>query len=377
METRAQVFLSYAPEDEDGVEKLYGELASRGFKPWMRRRDLLPGEIWRSSIVSAIKASSFFVMCLSRHSVGQRGPLQKEVADALQIWQEMLDSDIYLIPVLLEECEVPDALHRFHCARLYEENGLTQLMRALEAGMRRRTEPIKPESAERIAFRFQAERYGLGYERLGVHCTIQPDGSAIIERDVLLEAFSELDTIDTFLMVTEKNSPPREPIEDRSLVSQTAGKTLAREVVLGKQGASLTRVRVIPSLRPRERLHFCFRQAAPAGAFAIGLTPAQMEARGSREDHFGWTINRPTGALHLTLRFPPSFMPIWHDREVSYAEALFGSTGLQIPQRTERERLRGPFLVETAPQQYELTLDVDYPMVGLVYRIKWQPPCYA
>lgn len=374
METRAQVFLSYAPEDEAIVEKLYTELLNRGFKPWMRTKDLLPGEIWRSSVVSAIKHSSFFVICLSPNSVGQRGPLQKEIADALQVWQEMLDSDIYLIPVLLEHCEVPESLGRFHCARLFEEKGWTDLMRALEVGMRRRTEPIQPESAERIAYRFHAERYGLGYEQLDVGCAIRADGSATVERQVLLEAFSELDAIDTFLMVPEKTVGNQfRALQDAEPICDTPGKTLRLEKIPGKGGASLARIRVIPSLRPREKLQFSLCQEAPAGTFAVGLSHEQLEQRGTRADYLGWTINRPTGFLHLTVTFPGQYIPVWHDREVSYAETLFGSTGLQIPQRTERERLRGPFIVETAPQRCELTLDVDYPMVGLVYRIKWQP----
>jgi hypothetical protein len=103
MRTIPQIFLSYAREDEQKVEKLYQDLCDAGFKPWMDQRDILPGEQWRFCIPQAIRNSDFFLACLSKNSVTKRGFLQKEIRDALDIWQEKLTSDIYLIPVRLED----------------------------------------------------------------------------------------------------------------------------------------------------------------------------------------------------------------------------------------------------------------------------------
>ena len=113
MKATTQIFLSYAREDEEKVENLYRKLSDAGFKPWMDKKDILPGEKWKSSIQTAIRRSDFFLACLSVNSVNKRGFLQKEIKDALDIWQEMLDSDIYLIPVRLEDCEAPERLGDF------------------------------------------------------------------------------------------------------------------------------------------------------------------------------------------------------------------------------------------------------------------------
>jgi hypothetical protein len=134
----AQIFLSYAREDEEQVDSLYRKLFDAGFKPWMDKKDILPGEKWKFTIQKAIRRSDFFLVCLSANSVNKRGFPQKEIKDALGIWQEMLDSDIYLIPVRLEGCNVPENLCDFQWVDLFEEDGWTRLVKAIQAGMERR-----------------------------------------------------------------------------------------------------------------------------------------------------------------------------------------------------------------------------------------------
>jgi len=134
----AQVFLSYAREDKAAVGSLYRRLSDAGFKPWMDGKDILPGEQWEFSIQQAIRRSDFFMVCLSANSVNKRGFLQKEIKHALSIRQEMLDSDIYLIPVRLEDCEVPESLHDCQWVDLFEKDGWTQLVKAIQVGIERR-----------------------------------------------------------------------------------------------------------------------------------------------------------------------------------------------------------------------------------------------
>ena len=137
-EPLAHVFLSYAREDEEQVDGLYRKLFDAGFKPWMDQKDILPGEKWRFSIRKAIRHSDFFLACLSANSVNKRGFLQKEIKDALDIKQGMLDSDIYLIPARLEDCEVPESLRDSQWVDLFEKDGWTRLVKAIQVGMQRR-----------------------------------------------------------------------------------------------------------------------------------------------------------------------------------------------------------------------------------------------
>ena len=108
-----QIFLCYAREDEGKVKKLYQELSDAGFKPWMDTEDIHGGQRWQSIIRQAIRRSDFFLVCLSANSVRKRGMVQREMKQALDLWQEKLEDDIYLIPVRLDDCEVPESLREF------------------------------------------------------------------------------------------------------------------------------------------------------------------------------------------------------------------------------------------------------------------------
>jgi hypothetical protein len=138
----AQIFLSYAREDRQKVESLYQQLSDAGFRPWMDTKDIFAGEKWQRSIQHALQQSQFFLACLSVTSVTKRSYLRREFREALEKRQEMLDSDIYLIPVRLEECEIPEELREHQGVDLFAEDGWTRLVKALQAGMERRGEGI-------------------------------------------------------------------------------------------------------------------------------------------------------------------------------------------------------------------------------------------
>jgi TIR domain/Effector-associated domain 7 len=138
----AQIFLSYAREDRHKVESLYQQLSDAGFRPWMDTKDILAGEKWQRSIQHALQQSQFFLACLSLTSVTKRSYLRREFREALEKRQEMLDSDIYLIPVRLEECEIPEELREHQGVDLFKEDGWTRLVEALQVGMERRGEGI-------------------------------------------------------------------------------------------------------------------------------------------------------------------------------------------------------------------------------------------
>jgi hypothetical protein len=158
VETIAQIFLSYAREDKEKVENLYQKLSETGFKPWMDTKDILPGERWPSSIRRAIRGSDFFLACLSANSIEKRGWVQREIKQALDILQGMLDRDIYLIPVRLEDCEVPESLRDIQWVDLFEDYGWTRLVEAARVGMARRVPGAKPVPTEAVGVLEAEER---------------------------------------------------------------------------------------------------------------------------------------------------------------------------------------------------------------------------
>jgi len=133
----AQIFLSYAREDQEKVEEIYEKLLAAGFKPWMDTKDILPGEDWEIAIKKAAKNSKFFIACLSHNSVTKRGFLQKEFTIALAIKEEKLEDDIYLIPLRLEICDVPERFGSIQWVDLFDDSGWVKLLKAIRVGIER------------------------------------------------------------------------------------------------------------------------------------------------------------------------------------------------------------------------------------------------
>ena len=147
-EDAPRIFLSYTRVDAGQVRSLYGRLSEAGFRPWMDKVDILPGELWENSIERAIRESDFFLVCLSPNSVNRRGQIQREIKQALDLWEEKLEDDIFLIPARLEDCEVPETLSSFQWVDLFLEEDWDMLVRAVRVGMERRA---KSETARQKA----------------------------------------------------------------------------------------------------------------------------------------------------------------------------------------------------------------------------------
>lgn len=105
-----QVFISHAKEDYNVAEKIYNFLDSENYLPWLDKKKLRPGCNWEYEIINALKKSDFIILLLSSVSVAKRGYVQKEFKKALDYHESRLIDDIYMIPILLDECIVPDNL---------------------------------------------------------------------------------------------------------------------------------------------------------------------------------------------------------------------------------------------------------------------------
>ncbi|MCI0434396.1 MAG: TIR domain-containing protein [Gemmatimonadetes bacterium] len=146
------VFISYAREDDERARNLYKRLRNAGFTPWLDRFDLIGGEDFDRATRKALKEAVFVIICLSNISIAKRGYVQRELKIALDRGQEMLRDDIYIIPVRLEPCEVPDELAGLQWVDVFEAEGWGRLIQALNTGLARRGGAVLPvqdaESAE-------------------------------------------------------------------------------------------------------------------------------------------------------------------------------------------------------------------------------------
>jgi formylglycine-generating enzyme required for sulfatase activity len=147
-EHQPRIFLCHASEDKARVEALYHQLQAAGYHPWLDKHDLLPGQDWWTEIERVISDPfNLVVVCLSDNSTSKRGVVQREIARALDVLEEMPEETIYLIPARLEACQVPRRLVGLHWVNLFEPGGFERLRGALDFEIGRREVLAEPVQA--------------------------------------------------------------------------------------------------------------------------------------------------------------------------------------------------------------------------------------
>jgi hypothetical protein len=125
------VFISHAKEDIEFAEELFDYLSEHGYSPWLDKKKLKVGSNWDYEIKKALKESTFVILLLSSTSVRKRGYIQKEFKYALEYSENKLIDDIYIIPILLDRCEVPEQLSKFQWIEVEQENFRKSILESL------------------------------------------------------------------------------------------------------------------------------------------------------------------------------------------------------------------------------------------------------
>ncbi|MGH1364770.1 MAG: toll/interleukin-1 receptor domain-containing protein [Calditrichia bacterium] len=129
----ARIFLCYAREDILAVKAVYQQLIKAGFSPWMDKKDLLLGQNWRMETSKALKTARFVMIFFSKQSVAKRGYVQREYKLALDTLEEMPEGKLFIIPVRLNECEIPERFSDIHYCDLFEKEGFELVLRTFRS----------------------------------------------------------------------------------------------------------------------------------------------------------------------------------------------------------------------------------------------------
>ena len=111
-QTKPRVFIAYVEEDLTQAKKLYRAFEKHGFRPWLDKRKLMPGQNWPRAIETAIQTSDYFIACFSRRSTSKRGSFHSELRYALACAARVPMDEIFFIPLRLDDCTVPGRISR-------------------------------------------------------------------------------------------------------------------------------------------------------------------------------------------------------------------------------------------------------------------------
>ena len=109
-EPAGHAFICYVHEDSLAVAGLARALTDAGVRVWLDKTDLWPGEDWRAKIRAAITGDALvFIACFSAASLAKRKSHHYEELNlAIDELRLRPADDPWLVPVRLDDCEVPD-----------------------------------------------------------------------------------------------------------------------------------------------------------------------------------------------------------------------------------------------------------------------------
>jgi energy-coupling factor transporter ATP-binding protein EcfA2 len=132
-----RVFLSYHDSDRDEVELIYAHLSKEGYKVWMQKKDLLPGQPLQLKD-NAIRNADAVLFCIG-FRVFEPTYNYRDLTAIREEIKERQPDVVFLVPILLDEEEIPLPLDlaNINPVCLYEDDGYRQLADALRLVKRR------------------------------------------------------------------------------------------------------------------------------------------------------------------------------------------------------------------------------------------------
>ena len=130
------IFLIYAHDDKEAVRILHQRIVRDGINAWLDAQNLQPGQDWQHEIRRAILKSDLVLVCLSRGFNKQPGYRHEELKIALEKAKLLDDDRIFIIPIRLEKCDMPECLRHLQRVDLFEEDGYKKLIHSLKQMIR-------------------------------------------------------------------------------------------------------------------------------------------------------------------------------------------------------------------------------------------------
>lgn len=144
---KLRVFLCHSSTDKPIVRELYQRLNAEGWiDPWLDEEKLLPGQNWDMEIEKAVENADAVIVSLSNGSVTKEGYIQKELRKILDIALEKPEETIFVIPMRLEDCEIPRRLRGRQYVDYFPVERREQVYQRLRQSLNIRFQQLNPQN---------------------------------------------------------------------------------------------------------------------------------------------------------------------------------------------------------------------------------------
>ena len=137
-------FISYSKINRTAARDFAAKLKAEGWiDPWFDEEDILPGQLWEETVTTGVRNSHAVIILLSKAAVSSEGFFQREIRLALDTASEKPDGTIFIIPIRLNDCDVPDMLKIYQYVDYFGgEEQKERMYRSLIAALKIRAEHL-------------------------------------------------------------------------------------------------------------------------------------------------------------------------------------------------------------------------------------------
>ena len=130
---KKQIFIIHAREDSEQAINLADHLKASGFNPWLDVQNIVPGQRWEKAVLHALEQSVVALFLSSENTVKADGYFSKEIQIVMESFGVSNEFDSPIIPVRLDDTELPQSLSGIQWLDLYGANSLEILEESLSA----------------------------------------------------------------------------------------------------------------------------------------------------------------------------------------------------------------------------------------------------
>ena len=129
---RRRIFVIYSNKDKEAATKIVQHLRTNGYNPWFDVDEIAPGQKWTQSVMKGIAESAVALYLVSDNLKGSSKFVAEELNAAMSVMRSRDESFSPVIPVRLDDSEVPHELKDVHWVDLRDKDGLEQLEKGLK-----------------------------------------------------------------------------------------------------------------------------------------------------------------------------------------------------------------------------------------------------
>ncbi len=139
-----KVFLSYPSEHFEQAREVKSFVRSVDVECWFDQDSLVAGQDWDRVRAIALSEADLVIVLCSSVTIERNGVYQREINEALQLVKDRRLGTVYIIPLRIENVELPPELNRFQRVDYFDVHWRRKLAAGLAQGVIDKCEDVPP-----------------------------------------------------------------------------------------------------------------------------------------------------------------------------------------------------------------------------------------